>query len=212
VPHVVLLGDSILDNGAYVRGGPDVVRQLRRLLPHEWKATLCAVDGATIADVPDQFRRIPAEATHLVLSVGGNDALGHVDILERRASSWPEVLDGLADMAARFERRYRDLLAQVIARDLPLVLCTIYLPRFPDPDLQRRASTALAVFNDAILRAAFERGLPVIDLRLVCTDDADYANPIEPSERGGEKIARAIKRATVGREPVSRRASEIVIA
>ena len=212
MPHVVLLGDSVFDNGAYVHGGPDVVRQLRRLLPHEWKATLCAVDGASIADVPHQLARIPAGATHLVLSVGGNDALGHVDVLERRASSWREVLDGLADMGARFERRYRDLLLQVLARDLPVVLCTIYFPRFPDADVQRRASTALATFNDAILRTAFERGLPVIDLRLVCTDDVDYANPIEPSERGGEKIARAIKRATVGREPVSRRASEIVIA
>jgi len=27
---------------------------------------------------------------------------------------------------------------------------------------------------------------------LICTEDADYANPIEPSARGGEKIARAI--------------------
>ena len=30
------------------------------------------------------------------------------------------------------------------------------------------------------------------DLQLICTEEADYANPIEPSERGGEKIARAI--------------------
>jgi hypothetical protein len=39
---------------------------------------------------------------------------------------------------------------------------------------------------------AFDSRLPVIDLRLVCTEPADYANPIEPSSRGGEKIARAI--------------------
>ena len=30
------------------------------------------------------------------------------------------------------------------------------------------------------------------DLRLICTEEADYANPIEPSERCGEKISRAI--------------------
>jgi hypothetical protein len=47
-------------------------------------------------------------------------------------------------------------------------------------------------FNDAILRAAFEFRLSVIDLRLVCTEPEDHANPIEPSERGGRKIARAI--------------------
>ena len=49
-------------------------------------------------------------------------------------------------------------------------------------------------FNDVILRVAFESKLQVIDLRLVCTEPGDYANPIEPSSRGGEKIARAIMR------------------
>jgi hypothetical protein len=50
------------------------------------------------------------------------------------------------------------------------------------------------LFNDVILRTAFERRLAVIDLRLVCTDPADYANQIEPSGRGGRKIAEAIAR------------------
>jgi hypothetical protein len=31
--HIVLLGDSIFNNAAYVAGGPDVVRQLRDVLP-----------------------------------------------------------------------------------------------------------------------------------------------------------------------------------
>ena len=34
--------------------------------------------------------------------------------------------------------------------------------------------------------------LPVLDLRLVCTEAADYSNAIEPSSVGGAKIARAI--------------------
>ena len=45
--QVVLLGDSILDNGAYTGGGPDVVTQVRGVLPSGWRATLGAVDGAT---------------------------------------------------------------------------------------------------------------------------------------------------------------------
>ena len=31
--HVVLLGDSVLDNGAYVGAGPDVVSQVREVVP-----------------------------------------------------------------------------------------------------------------------------------------------------------------------------------
>src|SRR5918999_2600093 len=73
VVHVVLLGDSIFDNAAYVAGAPDVVRQVRqRLLPGS-KATLAAVDGSTIRDVRQQLRAVPEDATHLILSVGGND-------------------------------------------------------------------------------------------------------------------------------------------
>src|SRR5206468_10649810 len=48
MPHVARLGDSIFDNGAYVRGGPDVVTHLRGVLPSGWTASLHAVDGAVI--------------------------------------------------------------------------------------------------------------------------------------------------------------------
>jgi hypothetical protein len=58
--------------------------------------------------------------------------------------------------------------------------------------LQKVAVTALAVFNDCIIRAALVHGLPLLDLRFVCTEEGDYADPIEPSARGGEKISRAI--------------------
>ncbi|HVE78446.1 MAG TPA: SGNH/GDSL hydrolase family protein [Gemmatimonadaceae bacterium] len=198
MPHVVLLGDSIFDNAAYVGGGPDVVTQLRAALPSGWQATLCAVDGATTDDLRPQLSRIPRDATHLVLSVGGNDALAHVDILERPARSAAEVLSVLADIAARFELRYRRAVAALRDRGLPLSICTIYNGRFPDPLTQRLAQTALTVFNDVILRVAIEHALAAIDLRALCADPADYANPIEPSSVGGEKIARAIARVVTG--------------
>ena len=74
--HIVLLGDSIFDNAAYVPGEPDVVSQVSAKLPHGWRATLCAVDGAVTRSVEQQLQDIPIDATHLVVSVGGNDALG----------------------------------------------------------------------------------------------------------------------------------------
>jgi hypothetical protein len=85
--HIVLLGDSIFDNAAYVAGGPDVVRQLRDILPSGWRATLNARDGAVIADLPRQLQELPADATHLVVSIGGNDALNESGLLERKVAS-----------------------------------------------------------------------------------------------------------------------------
>ena len=196
MPEVALLGDSIFDNAAYVRGGPDVVAQLRDVLPDGWSATLCAVDGAVIESVRAQLRRIPASATHLVLSAGGNDALGHSDLLDRPARSSAEVLGWFADAVEAFEARYRRLIADLLRLDRPLTVCTIYDGNLGAP-MQRLATTALALFDDAIQRVARAHALPVIELRHVCSEPADYANPIEPSVQGGAKIARAIRRAVV---------------
>jgi hypothetical protein len=190
--HVVLLGDSIFDNAAYTGDAPDVVEHLRRRLPPGSEATLGAVDGGTIGSVREQLRLLPADATHLVVSVGGNDALGHVDFLGARVASTAEALLGLAEIAAGFEHDYHAMLSEVLARDLPTAICTIYFPRFPDAVFQKVALTALTVFNDAIVRAALVHGTPLLDLRFVCTEESDYADPIEPSARGGEKIAAAV--------------------
>ena len=208
--HVVLLGDSIFDNAAYVRGGPDVIRQLRGVLPPGWTGTLRAVDGAVTGSVPRQLQGLPPDASHLVVSVGGNDALRHVGVLEDASRSIADALNRLADIGDGFARDYRAMLDAVLARGLPTALCTIYDPRFPDPRMQRLAVTALTIFNDAIMRQAFARGLPLIDLRLVCDEDADYANPIEPSSRGGEKIVKAIAR-VLAEHDFGRRRSEVFV-
>ena len=194
--HVVLLGDSIFDNAAYVRG-PDVVKQVQAALPPDWEATLRAVDGAVIDDVPRQLAKMPAYATHFVLSVGGNDALGHLGLFERRPRNGAEALTWFADAVAPFAQRYRTLLKRIATEKRPdqrVIVCTIYSGNL-GADTHRAATAGIAIFNDAIQRAAREQAWPVIELRDLFTDPADYANPIEPSVRGGEKLARAIVRA-----------------
>ena len=189
--HIILLGDSIFDNGVYVPGQPDVVKQLRAALPQGWKASLLAVDGAVTRGVASQLTRIPADATHLVVSVGGNDALGESDILSSPARMVGEALMMLAEAQQRFAGNYAYMLEGVLGRRLPTALCTIYDTPTSAPN-HRIIKTALALFNDVITRAAFGNALPLIDFRLICSEDEDYANPIEPSAKGGAKIAKAI--------------------
>ena len=201
--HVVLLGDSIFDNAAYVSGGPDVLSHLQGLLQSRAKATLLAVDGAVTTAVARQLARVPADATHLVVSVGGNDALQHTGLLDRRARSSAEVLEWFGEAVDEFERHYRRMLTAVLARRIPTTVCTIYNGCFSDRLFQRIASTMLTMFNDVIIRVAIEHSLAVIDLRFVCVAAEDYANPIEPSSVGGEKIARAIAGLVCGGNPVA---------
>jgi lysophospholipase L1-like esterase len=205
--HVVLLGDSSLDNKAYVGTAPDVVAHLRRRLPSPWQATLAAVDGAVAADLRRQADRLPADATHLVVSVGGNDALRREGVFREPARSVGEGLARLAEAREQFRQDYAAMLGTVLARGLPTALCTIYDPRFPDPLRQRLGIAGLALFNDVIIRAAFARGLPLLDLRLICDEDADFANPIEPSGQGGGKIAAAVQQLLLEHDFGRRRAA-----
>jgi len=192
--HIVLLGDSILDNAAYVGGGVDVITHLKSEIPRDWKATLKAVDGSMVSDVHSQIRGLPKDATHIVVSAGGNDAIDQAGLLEERAQSAAQLLNKMADLGDQFEARYHRMLSDVLRLGLHTTICTVYYPRFPDLFMQRAAVVALGVFNDVIMRSAFVAGLPLIDLRLVCDKDEDYANPIEPSDAGGKKIANVICR------------------
>jgi hypothetical protein len=190
--HIVLLGDSIFDNAAYVSGGSDVVKQLRSLLPAGWEATLLAVDGSVTTDISTQIPGIPATATHLVVSIGGNDGLSRAELLQHPARSVGDAVDQLAALRTGFQHNYHRMLEALLAVNKPLAVCTVYDPRFADPLTQRVTATALNLFNDCILREAIAHRLPVLDLRLVCAEAEDFANEIEPGVSGGRKIAAGI--------------------
>jgi hypothetical protein len=84
------------------------------------------------------------------------------------------------------------MLKLVLSKNIPTAVCTIYYPNFPDLQVQKLSVAALASFNDVIIRQAILNDLPILDLRLICNEATDYANPIEPSDTGGRKIARKI--------------------
>lgn len=205
--HLVLLGDSTLDNAAYTDGGPSVIAHVQQQLSDGWRVSLNAVDGATTEGIPAQLQALPPDASHLLLSIGGNDALLHADVLDTPVSSTAEALLLLHQLARDFEPSYRQAVQACLERKLPLVLCTIYHGNFPDADYQQRAAVALTVFNDIIIRVAIEHRLKVIELRLICTSPDDFANPVDPSATGGGKIARAIVLAVTQAPHVARGAN-----
>jgi hypothetical protein len=189
--HVVLLGDSILDNRAYTKGEPDVVVHLRQLLPSFVQATLCAVDGSTTSDLTPQIAKVPSDASHIVISIGGNDALLNSDLLSSPVESTTQALSLFGERIAQFEVAYRAAIEATFRLQCRTAICTIYNGNL-EPPQAHVARMALMMFNDVILRCGFERALTVIDLRFVCNEKTDYANPIEPSGKGGLKIARVI--------------------
>jgi len=190
--HIVLLGDSIFDNANYVPSGRDVVSHLQQMLDTDSKATLLAVDGAVVDDVPSQVFRIPNDASHLVLSAGGNDALQNMWILTEQAQTVSDALSKLALIRERFAVSYRQLIRSLVELQKPLTVCTIYQPPMFEEVPQPVLAAALSVFNDTILEIAFEESLTVIETRLLLNEESDFESIIEPSDSGGAKIAQAL--------------------
>jgi hypothetical protein len=71
------------------------------------------------------------------------------------------------------------------------MVCTIYNGNL-DPLVAMAARAAVSAYNDRVYQVANEFGLPVLELRSICSEPSDYANPIEPSGHGGAMIAAAI--------------------
>ena len=207
--HIILAGDSIFDNGTWVPGDPDVAEQLGGLLGPDDKVTLLAVDGDVINGVPHQLNDLPNDATHLFISVGGNDALGALVEMQAPVNNVGEGFLLFHEVRKEFEEMYQNMLSNALSYRLPTTVCTIYRPCLShgnairmighsDIDLnsdqqQKIANTALPIINGIIRNKAISAGLPVIDLEIIFSDVSDYANDIEPSAVGGMKISKVIK-------------------
>jgi lysophospholipase L1-like esterase len=192
---VLLLGDSIIDNGAYVRAGePDVAQQLQALLP-DHAVIKRAVDGATCADVRERQTDDLSRAERIVLSAGGNDALQHIDLLEARTvTTAKDTLVRLWSVRQEFRRSHAALLDRLALARRPVLVLTVYNPCFHghglDPAYQQAAECAISIINDVIQQEARRRSFDILELRELFHDRADYANPIEPSAIGGAKLAK----------------------
>lgn len=195
---LALLGDSILDNAPYTRPEPDTTAHLERLLGRGWVVRRLATDGATMDDVPGQVLALQDRAAVAVLSVGGNDAIEHVDILDQPTANSGIVLERLDDIAASFQRQYESVVGAVLQHASRVILCTIYEVLLEPPTFAKRVRVPLAVLNDRIVRTAAKLGLDTLELRSICTETTDFVQQIEPSPQGAAKIAEAIVAAVRG--------------
>ena len=123
--HVVLIGDSILDNAPYVDRDHDVTSHLKRELPGDWQVTLRAVDGSSLPHIPTQTIDLPDSTTHIVFSCGGNDALNHIDILDRPTRSVGSALRQLNRIRTDFFQEYSRVLRSLADTELPVIVLTI---------------------------------------------------------------------------------------
>lgn len=221
---IYLLGDSIIDNAAYVGiDEKDVESHLNSMYKEDPKVNINnrAVDGHTMRDLLDtQLSDVGLnEATHIVMSIGGNDLLQNISFLQM-TSKLSEVMDKDArigkwgarelnpsrnkvfeetyfEIIKPMQQEYESIVANLSNYRAKLLLCTVYEGDLVDSDefsdVIYSSKTMLSIFNDLVYRTAQKYNAEVLELRDIFVSSEDYANPIEPSHIGGEKLAKAIK-------------------
>ena len=82
-------------------------------------------------------------------------------------------------------------------RATPL-LCTVYEGDLVGSEefdsIAESAKLMVSFFNDSVYRIGSKYNIEVLELREIFVTSEDYANPIEPSHKGGQKFAKEIVR------------------
>jgi len=94
------------------------------------------------------------------------------------------------------EQRFETIIEKLSSHRANLLLCTVYegdLGRTDEfRDVLDSSKIMVSSFNDIVYKTAKKYNADVLELRHIFTSPEDYANPIEPSHIGGEKLAQAI--------------------
>jgi len=206
--HVVLLGDSTLDNGRYLnlaKGELSVEKQLMKVcMERHWDMTVLAQDGSMLEDVRTrQLPLIPEGATHIVLSASGNDLLSLLNQMVvanfTLSSMYGTIGTGLLEVA----ESYRSLLDQLKTYGCHLAICTLYRPNFNHLFFKSLAGFSLGLHNSRIKQISVDVDCSVIDLSNMFDSEEDFANPLELSTVGGSKLVENVA-AFVTDNPISR--------
>lgn len=187
---IVLLGDSILKNNSYVSDGKAVDNIIEeRSLKNDKNIELysLAENNSKIVDVYSQINKIPLDInnknTIIFLSSGGNDILSfYVD--QNGDTNDTGFLNTM--MAA-----YKKLITSIQTRMnlCQIVLLDIY---YPTSNQFSQYKPILEKWNALIATYAREKSFGLLQISHSVTSNDDFTLGIEPSEKGGEKIAQLI--------------------
>ena len=187
--NIILLGDSILDNHLYVPKGKTVEDFLQRSLDNPYiKIYNFAEDNSTIEDVlNNQVKLIPdilnSSSTIIFLSIGGNDIINKFIIHSKMRNDDPTFV--LQTLFIKY-KNLLDTIHQKLKKT-SLVLLDIYYPTNP---LFHKYIPVLQKWNELLEKNITTNR--IIPISKNVRESSDFTNNIEPSEKGGEKIAKSI--------------------
>jgi len=182
---IILMGDSILKNNLYVENGKAVEDILRE--KNNAEIIVFAENNATITDIYKQLERVPEtlneKSNTVFLSVGGNNILSN--FVNNDPDESQEHI--LSTMFKAYKRLVKTI--QTKLDNVNLLLIDIYYPQ----NLQcTQYHPIIKEWNTLLYDYARENSLPVMKISTLLIEPSDFTLNIEPSDKGGEKIANQI--------------------
>jgi hypothetical protein len=181
----ILLGDSILQNSAYVSDGKSVYELIKE---RKNGTTFCfARDNSTIVDIYEQVGKIPNNlnnnTTTLFLSIGGNDILNHY-IDKENDTTETSILKPMFSS-------YKKLIEYIRSRfkNANIVLLDIY---YPENMKYKQYHSIIKEWNAMLYEYANKNNYSVLKISNILTRPDDFSFGIEPSSAGGAKLVEAI--------------------
>lgn len=181
--NIVLLGDSILNNSVYTLPKSSVPSLISQQLEKSPEKTLynLAKDGATINDCINQLDAFPFELnnteTSIFISAGGNDILnGRRTETEKIGELFAKYMDFIESVKKRLNKTN-------------IVLLKLYYPVKPSYKIYYPAVTQ---WNQLLVDNSSTVGYNLLETDKLVVLEEDIVYDIEPSAKGGKKIADAI--------------------
>ena len=190
-PKVVLFGDSILNNSRYVPFGKSVGASLQDIYGAGFKTY--AQDGALIHTVYNQVEQYgiyndsSGEAsndnTHIVISVGGNDMLNALNV--------HALSDEKVD---KFASQYESLIKH-ICTTFPYAYVYLLNVYHPKEERYQKITKYIDKWNESVselIETDELKRVTLVDVDSVVVKEEDFVSEVEPSSKGGKKIAKAV--------------------
>lgn len=184
--NIVLIGDSILNNSAYVSQDQSVPDLLSKKMNGHTVYNF-AKDGATINDCYTQLDKIALQLdnskTTIFLSCGGNNILNSRRIIDPKAIS-------------NLFAKYKDLIASIKTRvpNASLYLLNLY---YPTDGHYKSYHKTIEQWNTLLQDNASNLDYTLIDLSSLLVLEEDFVYGIEPSSKGGQKIVGSISNSVI---------------
>ena len=178
--NIVLIGDSILNNSAYVLANQSVPDLLSKELSKNVNTAVYnfAKDGSTITDCYTQLDKISIDLntsnTTIFLSCGGNNILNSRQKLDTAST-------------ITLFKQYSELIQSIKTRvsNAQLYILNLYTP--VNTHYTSYHST-IEQWNKLLEDNASSLGYTLIDISSLLVLEDDFAYNIEPSYKGGQKI------------------------